>query len=389
MVWYGRFWFLLLSTCCLFLLVSCSGNGTSEENQTGQDETEPSVEELGLRLPPVPLNLEGLSQPEISQVARGSYLANGAAGCPGCHSSPAGYLAGGQEFPVPFLPPDVSGFTSVFSRNLTPEPETGLQMTEEKFLEVMRTGKDLFESTNEDPQRLIIHPWHLFRFMSLQDLKDIFAFLQRIPLVSNPLRKTYKPPFPFPPTPLPPIGDGDPVNDPQNAERGLLIPQFFSSGPDADAFVAHLNTMVTELDPEEQTRVGRGSYLVNALADCNGCRTDADGDGSFDEGLIPGTAEVNTTTYLAGGVNMGVFFGLPIPLFSRNLTLDPTTGLLLTEEEFIQSLRFGADFQRPGGSLRLPPHFPTEFHFTLEDLKAVYAYLRIIPPRPNFIEITP
>ena len=77
-------------------------------------------------------------------------------------------------------------------------------------------------------------------------------------------------------------------------------------------------------------------------------------------------------------------------LFRSNLTPEPSTGLFLTEEQFIQVLRFGADFRRPqGSSLRVPPHFPVEYRLTLDDLKAVYAYLRAIPAVVNPIVIGP
>ena len=45
----------------------------------------------------------------VESVGRGSYLVNGVGGCFGCHSSQAGYLAGGREFALPFIPPDAEG----------------------------------------------------------------------------------------------------------------------------------------------------------------------------------------------------------------------------------------------------------------------------------------
>jgi hypothetical protein len=38
---------------------------------------------------------------------------------------------------------------------------------------------------------------------------------------------------------------------------------------------------------------------------------------------------------------------------------------------------------------RVPPHFPVEYRLTLDDLKAVYAYLRAIPAVVNPIVIGP
>ncbi len=386
MKWPNSVWLCVLAGCCCLLLAGCSGGGSSADDQVVQSGAEPTVEELGLRLVPVELDLAGLSPAEIDQVARGSYLVNGAGGCGGCHTTEAGYMAGGREFPVFFLPPD-GAFTSVITRNLTPDPETGLLLTEDEFIESVRTGKDFHDSTDENPQRLIFFSWHIFRFLSLDDLKAMFAFFQRIPPVRNTIRQNFN--VPFPPVPFPPIGDGDPINDPNHAERGLLIPQFFSSGPEADAFVAQFNAVVDGLTPAARAQVGRGSYLVNAIAGCNSCHTDGAGDGNFDNGLIPRTVDVNTALYLAGGVNLAPFIGLDAPLLSRNLTPHPDTGLFLTEAAFIQTLRFGADFRRPGGSLRLEPHFPVEFQFILDDLQAIFAYLQIIPAVRNDVTIMP
>ena len=53
-------------------------------------------------------------------------------------------------------------------------------------------------------------------------------------------------------------------------------------------------------------------------------------------------------------------------------------------------MRFGADFRRPQGTtLRVEPHFPAGFRLTLDDLKAIYAYLRAIPAVVNPIDIGP
>ena len=52
-------------------------------------------------------------------------------------------------------------------------------------------------------------------------------------------------------------------------------------------------------------------------------------------------------------------------------------------------MRFVADFRRPGGSLRVLLHFPVGYHLTLDDLKAIYAYLRAIPAVVKPIDIVP
>ncbi len=307
---------------------------------------------------------------------------NGTSGCTGCHRSTAGYLAGGAEFSAGFLPPGQNGNTSVFVRNLTPDPETGLRLKEADFIEAIRTGKDFKDSEGDHVERLMFMPTHTYRFMGTDDLRAIYAFLKRIPPVRNPLRTEYLPSIPFAPVPAPILPEG-------NVDRGLEIPRVFSSGPEADDFVAFYDSTLSTLSSADLNRLGRGSYLVNAFGDCNGCHTDGVPDGDPDNGLIPQSFDVNTAQYLAGGVNLGPRSRLPIDVFSRNLTPHLDTGLKLSEDQFFQVIRFGADFTRPGGSLRVNPHFPARFRMTLEDIQSVYTFLRHIPPIDNDVMVTP
>ncbi|MFT7694186.1 MAG: mono/diheme cytochrome c family protein [Candidatus Latescibacterota bacterium] len=369
----------------MLLLSACSDDPLQESNPTGPS-GEPDIIELGLRLIPegVDLHLSELSAAETDLIARGSYIINGTAGCNGCHSSEAGYLTGGQEFPS-FLGPDISGHATVVARNLTPHPESGMQLTEGEFIESMRTGKDFHDSEGRDPSRLLFMPTQVYRFMIEDDLKAVYAYLQRIPPIDNAVRMDYLPGFPFPPVPSPLMSEG---GDEDGSERGLLIPQLFSSGPAAERFAAQFADNVAALSAGERAQVGRGSYLVNAHGDCSNCHTDGIPDGLFDSGLLPQSVDVNTEAYLAGGVDIGFFFGLS-GLFTRNLTPHSETGLEASESEFVQVMRFGSDLHRPGFSLRVQPHFPADFRMTLEDLQAVYAFLRQIPPVDNSIEISP
>lgn len=377
----------LLGLCLIINLFGCSDDIIN--SLPLEPSSNPATLELGLRLVPssIALDLTNLSQSERDQIALGSYLVNGVAGCIGCHNSPTGeHLAGGNEFPVAFLPPDVQGKTSLFARNLTPDPDTGLKLTEAEFIEAMKTGKDFHDSQSGQDSRMVFMPSQVYRFMLDKDLKAIYAYLKHIPPVRNELALSYIPPFPFPPVPPPPLSNES--NDPNGIERGLSLINVFSTGANAEAFINQFNTTVNTLSSAERTKVGRGSYLLNTLADCSNCHTDGIPDGNYDGGLFPGTFDVNTATYLAGGVNLGPLLGLPFNVLSRNLTPHAQTGLNLTEEQFIQVMRFGADFRRPTGSLRTTPHFPAEFRMTTEDFQALYAFLKVIPAVQNDVAIS-
>lgn len=70
--------------------------------------------------------------------------------------------------------------------------------------------------------------------------------------------------------------------------------------------------------------------------------------------------------------------------FTSNLTSDPETGVLrdYTEAQFIQMMRTGRK-QGQGRAILPPMPWPAFGKMTDEDLKAVYAYLRQVPPVIN------
>lgn len=153
----------------------------------------------------------------------------------------------------------------------------------------------------------------------------------------------------------------------------------------------------------DATLVGYGSYLVNAVGDCNGCHT-ADPSTEYTMTGNPYTgqpARVNPATYLGGGQDFGAFPDPagPFPhIITRNLTPD-ASGLAEgghTLQEFMQIMRTGTDFDhvhptctgKPDGNcipapfngnlLQIMP-WPTFSNMTDTDLRAMYEYLSAIP----------
>ena len=123
--------------------------------------------------------------------------------------------------------------------------------------------------------------------------------------------------------------------------------------------------------------VGLGSYIVNAVSECNDCHTRP----HFEPGGNPflGEPEVpNQFDHLTGGNQFG-------PFTSANLTPD-TLGLPagLTLEEFIALMRTGVTDDHPqfGPLMQVMP-WPTFRKMTDRDLTAIYEYLRAIPSRPD------
>jgi hypothetical protein len=168
----------------------------------------------------------------------------------------------------------------------------------------------------------------------------------------------------------------------------------------------------------ERELVGLGSYLVNALGDCNGCHNSPDLGGEYVEPtgdpflLKPPQIKpkVNPAGYLGGGTDFGPYPGPgpwgngPFPhIVSRNLTPDftgkPEGGHSLNDFKTI--LRTGHDFDNlhptcaggfampvldgtcipapfDGSVLQIMP-WQTFSNLTDFDIQAIYEYLKAIP----------
>ena len=191
------------------------------------------------------------------------------------------------------------------------------------------------------------------------------------------------------------------------------------------------------LEGRDRAKVGLGSYLVNAVGDCNGCHSS----GSAPLGIYPYVTgnnpyfnqpeKIDPTVYLAGGANFGTVGtptgpnGYPGPaMITRNLTPDkngrPEGGHTLAE--FKQIFRQGTDFDHihptctpaqitaimggatpvciptgpivydangdtynniPDGDLLQIMPWPTFSNMSDDDLEAIYEYLSAVPCLDN------
>ena len=142
-------------------------------------------------------------------------------------------------------------------------------------------------------------------------------------------------------------------------------------------------------------RVARGQYLVST-AGCHDCHTpfkmgDRGPEPDMSRALSGHPAEMKlppapapqgpwivsiaaTNTAYAGPWGVS---------FTANLTPDVETGLgTWTEENFIQTIRTARHLGR-GRPILPPMPAPVYAHFTDEDLGAIFAYLKSLPPRKN------
>jgi mono/diheme cytochrome c family protein len=330
-------------------------------------------------------NSSSSSTPDYFAVGRGSYLVNSVAGCADCHTSdPTKPFGGGTQFPT-----DSSGHY-VTSRNLTPDSATGLQLTEDQFVEVMQTGRDF----KNDGQVLLVMPWPNFRWMTTDDLKAIYAFLKVLPAASNAVPDDNKGnvpgPVPMPtqydegeetrplppttvPNPLGPPGD-DAVPDPDHAVLGgAILPLAYAKMPN-----------FYKRTPDEQASFGRGSYLVNA-AGCNDCHTNDNGQS---RNLIPGPdfLKIPAASYLTGGATFSVPPPLnPVLMQTRSMSANLIGPSGFFNEPQTTYLEFASIIdamehtdENPPLSLGWPmpaQHFRT---MSTSDLQDVYTYMKIL-----------
>jgi hypothetical protein len=330
--------------------------------------------QIGLASAPVPLALTGKTPAELEQIGQGAYIVSTQAICADCHSqspAPNNYLSGGV---VLNLGPGMS----VVSRNLTPDPATGLKDTVAQYVQATRNGTDTLNGNSA----LLVHPWQYERWMGTDDLQSIWAFLRVVPAISNTYAQDQKPQAPAEPfpgvynegqavRPLPPEFDAQDaaVPDPNHILRGTAIDPLDVTPP---------------TDPTQAALFGRGSYIVNGIVGCPACHTHPDRD------YMSPTQAVNTAAFLTGGsvFATGSFAPALGVVRSTSANLIGKKGFFngpnISFQVFLATITEGvhADSIPDGGGAPPPLSWPmpwTEFrHMAVDDLEAIYTYLRYI-----------
>ncbi len=159
--------------------------------------------------------------------------------CSDCHTARGGgSFAGGLPVPTPF--------GTIYSSNITPDPETGIgRWSEEAFRRAMRSG------VNRDGQHLYpTFPYDHFTNVSDQDDAALYAFLMTRPPVHAPERKN---------------------------ELAFPLDQRFVIAGWKLLFLRHGNYAP---DSSKSAEWNRGAYLVEGLAHCGSCHTPRNGLGA-------------------------------------------------------------------------------------------------------------
>jgi mono/diheme cytochrome c family protein len=263
-------------------------------------------------------------------IKRGAYLANGPVACANCHTTRAPDMS--------FMPSMdyAGGFKiidpafEVYTANITPDKETGIGgWTDAQIITAIREGKTREGKINFPPM-----PVPTYNNMSDDDVKAIVAFLHTV----KPVRH-------------------------QVPESKYKVPQ--QAMPPAKGQPA----------PPAGNKLAYGGYIVNALAHCFECHSGPDANGAPDPVHLLGS----------GGALITLAPGMTVR--AANITQDPETGIgKWSDADIKKALTEGV---RPDGRHLSPPMpFPFFKNMTSEDLDAVIAYLRTVPPIKRVVERT-
>jgi len=307
----------LFALASIYLSAGCGSGQGGSQDQPAESSPAHSTTEIKAR----PLTNRSFQRtPE--RLARGRYLVNGIGECFACH--------GPFESNTPGWPPvrgkegsGLENFSSetpgVVAANLTPDRGTGIgNWTDDMLARAIREG------VGHDGRLLhpTVMPYEFYRSMSDEDLASVIVYLRSIPPIRNALPAS-------------------------RASHSIVAPY-------AIPIYAPVPT------PDLSTPVKRGAYLVQ-LGACQWCHTLRDANRK----PLPGLE-------FAGG---DLIIEPDYQVTSANLTPDPSGISYYGEATFLKVMRTGKV-----GARNIRPIMPWWFfgQMTDDDLKAIFAYLRIV-----------
>lgn len=271
---------------------------------------------------------------EQSLAERGRYISI-ASDCASCHTAReegSKPFAGGFMFVMPM--------GRIVASNITPSKEFGIgNWSEADFARAVRRG------VRPDGSRLYpAMPYTEYSTITDEDIKALYAhFMTDIAAVDEPLRKKTKLHFPF------------------NFPGAMFVWNML-----------FLNHKSFEPNPQASAAVNRGRYLADGPAHCGTCHTPR----NF-------MLASKNSLYLGGG-NVGGWW-------APNITSDNVGGLgSWSEEEIVTYLKTGnvRDKSQANGPMAEAVEYSFR-HMRDEDLRAIAAYLKTVPPLPTQGQIMP
>ncbi len=267
----------------------------------------------------------GAAPASADQIARGRYLAR-IANCVACHTAEGGApLAGGL--------PLETGAGTVYSTNITPDPETGLgRYSLDDFDRAIRQGQA------RDGKRLYpAMPYTSYAKMTRDDVAALYAWMRS---EVKPVRQV-------------------------NRETALSWPYSMRSLLVAWNWL-NLNSDPVRADAAQGEAWRRGAYLVQAVAHCGACHTP--------RGMLYGEKgrDERSRHFLSGATVEG--------WSATNLTGDALTGLgAWSKADLVEYLHTGRNAHATSfGPMSTVIATSTQF-MNAGDLDAVATYLKSIP----------
>ncbi len=256
----------------------------------------------------VPASALGASKPDL---ANGKTLFY-AGGCASCHATPGQEdrtkLGGG--FPLH------SPFGTFYAPNISQDPKAGIgNWNEHQFVNAMLKG-----TTPDGSHYFPAFPYGSYRMMSVNDVRDLFAYLKTLPAVQDP-SKPHDVPFPF------------------NVRRTLggWKMLFFDDTP-------------FKPDPSKSAEWNRGAYLVNG----------------------PGHCGIQSGKRFAGGPNPEGKGWVP------NITQAGLKDWDVSDFEYLLETGSKPDGDNVGSNMA--PVIRNTSQLSPEDRKAMAVYLKSLPP---------
>jgi mono/diheme cytochrome c family protein len=271
-------------------------------------------------------------QPDL---ANGEYMFH-AGGCASCHAAPAAErcddpktgnkleLVGGRCLKTPF--------GTFHVPNISPDKETGIgDWTPVDFVNAMKFGVGP-DGTHFYPA----FPYASYQRMTHEDILDLKAYLDTLPAVKSDVPQ-HELGFPF------------------NVRRGLGLWQLL-----------YVNGEALAADPDRSDLVNRGAYLVLGPGHCSECHS--------------------ARNLLGGIVDHQAFAGAPNPEGEGTVpNITPhRDGLADWSEgdiEYLLETGHTPDFDVVGGQMAAVQENMAKL--MAEDRKAIAAFLKSLPPRPN------
>jgi mono/diheme cytochrome c family protein len=283
-----------------------------------------------------PRTLAATALPERQpDLANGEYIF-WAGGCESCHAAPGSKgadqlkLAGGVALSTPF--------GKFVAPNISPDPTNGIGgWTTIDFVNAMKYGVGP-DGTHLYPA----FPYTSYQKMTLEDLIDLKAYLDTLPPVAA-AAPPHELGFPF------------------NIRRGLGLWQLL-----------YVDGKTFQPNPSATPEINRGAYLVEGPGHCAQCHSPR----SFDGGILASAG------YSGGPAPEGDGF---IP----NITPHPTGIGDWSAGDIVAMFETGftPEFDSVGGSMG--PVQRNMAHLKKEDLAAMAAYLKSLPPVESPARPTP